>query len=79
MMLVLLKNQRPTRLPPFLTLTVIVDDVFRQEVVVAKDSGRVELRQVRLQRLHLRRQSVDAGKPAEFCGTAARGRRHSLI
>lgn len=48
-----------------LTLAVVVDDVFDQQVVVAEDDGRVRPRQVLLQRLHLGRQRPQAGTAGE--------------
>lgn len=55
-----------------LTLLVVVDDVFGQKVVVAEDSGRVDLREVSLQGLHFEGQSLQAGHLLQS-GRAARG------
>lgn len=49
----------------FLTLAVVVDDVFDQQVVVAEHDGRVDPRQAPLQRLHLCRQRPQAGNAGE--------------
>lgn len=49
----------------FLTLALVVDDVFDQQVVVAENDGRVDLREAQLQRLHLRRQRPEAGNAGE--------------
>lgn len=48
-----------------LTLALVVDDVFDQQVVVAENDGRVDLREAQLQRLHLRRQCAEAGNAGE--------------
>lgn len=61
----------------FLTLALVVDDVFDQQVVVAENDGRVDLREAQLQRLHLRRQCPEARNAGE-CHPAGRGQKRRV-
>lgn len=59
------RRGRPPGARVVLTLRLVVDDVFDQQVVVAEDDRGLDLGELLLQRLHLPRQHPDAGNARE--------------